>query len=408
MAKRSKDGLDKLLDSIDFKNLSANEITGPEGLLKELSKRMLERAMNAEMDEHLGYERHQRASGLTTNSRNGTSPKTVSTSIGDVSLDIPRDRNGEFKPQIVPKHQRRFEGFDDKIISMYGLGMTARDIQKHLYEIYNVEVSPELISTVTDAIMDDVREWRTRPIDPVYPIVFFDAIVVKGRTEGRVCNKSVYTAIGINMDGNKDVLGLWIADTEGAKFWMSIITELKNRGLEDILIACIDGLKGFPDAINSVYPRTRIQLCIVHMIRNSTRYVSWKERKTLCADLKKIYKSVTEEQALEELNNFAEKWDHKYPMISKSWRNNWDNLNEFFNYPEYIRKAIYTTNAVESLNSSLRKVVKKRSAFPTDDAIYKVLYLALTNAEKKWTMPITDWGAAVNQFAIHFDGRVQI
>lgn len=408
MAKKPKDELDKLLDDIDFKNLSANEITGPDGLLKELSKRMLERAMNAELDDHLGYERHQRTTDSKINLRNGTSKKTVSTDIGDVSLDIPRDRNCAFEPRIIPKHQRRFEGFDDKIISMYGLGMTTRDIQKHLHEIYNVEVSPELISNVTDAIMDDVREWRTRPIDSIYPVVFFDAIVVKGRTDGRVCNKSVYTAIGINMEGNKNVLGLWIADTEGAKFWMSIITELKNRGLEDILIACIDGLKGFPDAINSIYPKTRIQLCIVHMIRNSTKYVSWKERKVLCADLKKIYKAITEEQGLEELNNFSEKWDHKYPMISKSWRNNWDNLNEFFNYPEYIRKAIYTTNAIESLNSSLRKVVKKRSAFPTDEAIYKVLYLALTNAEKKWTMPIRDWGAAINQFVIHFDGRVQI
>lgn len=408
MAKKQKDRLDALLDSIDFKNLSANEITGPEGLLKELSKRMLERAMNAEMEEHLGYEKHKRNSDSITNSRNGTSKKTVSTDIGDVPLDIPRDRNGEFEPRIIPKHQRRFEGFDDKIISMYGLGMTTRDIQKYLHEIYNVEVSPELISNVTDEIMNDVKEWRTRPIDAIYPIVFFDALIVKGRTDGRVCNKSVYTAIGINMEGNKEVLGLWIADTEGSKFWMSIITELKNRGLEDILIACIDGLKGFPDAINSIYPKTRIQLCIVHMIRNSTKYVSWKERKILCVDLKKIYKSVTEEQALSELNNFAEKWDSKYPMISKSWRSNWDNLNEFFNYPEYIRKAIYTTNAIESLNSSLRKVIKKRSAFPTDDSIYKVLYLALTNAEKKWTMPIRDWGAAINQFAIHFDGRMQI
>lgn len=408
MAKKQKDELDSLLDSIDFKNLSANEITGPGGLLKELSKRMLERAMNAEMDDHLGYEKHQRNLDSKLNSRNGTSKKTVSTDIGDVPLAIPRDRNGEFEPKIIPKHQRRFEGFDDKIISMYGLGMTTRDIQKYLHEIYNVEVSPELISNVTDSIMDDVKEWRTRPLDSIYPIVFFDALVVKGRTDGRVCNKSVYTAIGINMEGNKEVLGLWIADTEGAKFWMSIITELKNRGLEDILIACIDGLKGFPEAINSIYPKTRIQLCIVHMIRNSTKFVSWKERKVLCTDLKKVYRAITEKQGLEELDNFAEKWDQKYPMISKSWRSNWDNLNEFFNYPEYIRKAIYTTNAIESLNSSLRKVIKKRSAFPTDDAIYKILYLALTNAEKKWTMSIKDWGAAINQLAIHFEGRVQI
>jgi len=405
---KEKDNLDKLLDGIDFKSLSAEEITGPDGLLKELSKRMLERAMEAEMTDHLGYEKHQRPSRKSSNARNGKSKKTVSTEIGDIPLEIPRDRDGEFDPQIIPKHQRRFDGFNDKIISMYGLGMTTRDIQKHLFDIYNVEVSPELVSNVTDALMDDVKEWRNRPLDSMYPIVFFDALVVKGRTEGRVTNKSVYTAIGINQEGNKEVLGLWIAKTEGAKFWMSIITELKNRGLDDILIACIDGLKGFPEAINAVYPQTRIQLCIVHMVRNSTRFASWKERKALCSDLKKVYTASTEESGLEELESFAEKWDNRYPMISKSWRDNWENLNEFFNYPNYIRKAIYTTNAIESLNASLKKVIKKRSAFPTDDAIYKVLYLALTNAEKKWTMPIREWGAAINQFAIHFEGRVPI
>lgn len=405
---KSKDQIDKLLDGIDFKNLSSEEITGPDGLLKLLSKRMLEKAMEAEMEDHLGYEKHQRSQTHSPNSRNGTSKKTVSAEIGNIPIDVPRDRNGEFEPKIIPKHQRRFDGFNDKIISMYGLGMTTRDIQKYLYEIYNVEVSPELISNVTNAIMDDVMEWRSRPLDSIYPIVFFDALVVKGRTDGRVSNKSVYTAIGINMEGEKEVLGLWIAETEGAKFWMGIITELKNRGLNDILIACIDGLKGFPEAINAMYPQTRIQLCIVHMIRNSTRFVTWKERKALCADLKKIYTAITENEGLNALDNFAEKWDSKYPMISKSWRENWDNLNEFFNYPDYIRKAIYTTNAIESLNSSLKKVTKKRSAFPTDDAIYKVLYLALTNASKKWTMPIRNWGAAINQFAIHFEGRVPI
>ncbi len=403
---KSKTPIEKLLDEIDFKNLTPEEITGPGGLLKQLSKRMLEKAMEVEMEDHLGYEKNQRSQQNSSNSRNGKSKKTVSTEIGDIPIDIPRDRKSEFEPKIIPKHKRRFDGFNDKIISMYGLGMTTRDVQKHLFEIYNVEVSPELISNVTDAIMDDVKEWRNRLIDNMYPIVFFDAIVVKGRTDGRVSNKSVYTAIGINMEGEKEVLGLWIADTEGAKFWMSIITELKNRGLNDILIACIDGLKGFPEAINAIYPQTRIQLCIVHMIRNSTRFVSWKDRKELCKDLKKIYSAITEEEGLGNLDNFAEKWNDKYPMISKSWRDNWENLNEFFNYPGYIRKAIYTTNAIESLNSSLKKVTKKRSAFPTDDAIYKVLYLALTNASKKWTMPIRDWGAAINQFAIHFEDRV--
>ena len=405
---KSKDQIDKLLDDIDFKNLSAEEITGPDGLLKMLSKRMLEKAMEAEMEDHLGYEKYQRSDTEAKNSRNGKSQKTVSTEIGNILIDVPRDRNGEFEPRIIPKHKRRFEGFDDKIISMYGLGMTTRDIQKHLHEIYNVEVSPDLISNVTDAIIDDVREWRNRLLDKVYPIVYFDALVVKGRTENRATNKSVYTAIGINLEGEKEVLGLWIAETEGAKFWLSIMTELKNRGLEDILIACIDGLKGFPEAINSVYPETRIQLCIVHMVRNSTRFVSWKERKSLCADLKNIYGAITEEEGLLALDEFAEKWDSKYPKISKSWRDNWENLNEFFNYPNDIRKAIYTTNAIESLNSSMKKVVKKRSAFPTDDAIYKVLYLALMNASEKWTMPIRNWGLAINQFAIHFGERVPI
>ena len=289
---------------------------------------------------------------------------------------------------------------------MYARGMTTRDIQGHLMDIYGVEVSPDLISDVTNSIIDDVREWQNRPLDNVYPVVFLDAIVVKGRTDGKVINKSVYTAIGINMQGNKEVLGLWISETEGAKFWLGIITELSNRGIKDILIACIDGLKGFPEAINSVFPQTRIQLCIVHMVRNSTKYVTWKERKYICADLRNIYEASTEKQGLEALEVFAEKWDKKYPMISKSWKNNWENLNEFYGYPSDIRKAIYTTNAIESLNSSLRKVTQKRSAFPTDDAIYKVLYLALNNVSKKWTMPIRNWGAALNQFAIYFGDRV--
>lgn len=405
MAKK-KEEIEKLLSGIDFKNLTAEEITGPNGLIKSLVKRVIEQAMNAEMTNHLGYEKHQVCSDKTSNSRNGKSQKIVKTEIGNIDIDVPRDRNSDFEPQIVKKHQRRFEGFDDKIISMYARGMTTRDIQGHLMDIYGVEVSPDLITDVTNSIIEDVREWQNRPLDNVYPVVFLDAIVVKGRTEGKVINKSVYTAIGINMQGNKEVLGLWISETEGAKFWLGIITELTNRGIKDILIACIDGLKGFPEAINSVFPQTRIQLCIVHMIRNSTKYVTWKERKVICADLKNIYESPTEKAGLEALDAFAEKWDKKYPMISKSWRSNWENLNEFYGYPAEIRKAIYTTNAIESLNSSLRKVTQKRSAFPTDDAIYKVLYLALNNVARKWTMPIRNWGAALNQFAIHFGDRV--
>jgi putative transposase len=291
---------------------------------------------------------------------------------------------------------------------MYGRGMTTRDIQAHLKDIYGVEISPEFISTVTDAVIDDVREWQNRPLDPFYAIVYFDAIVIKARNDGRVTNKAVYTAIGVNTQGKKETLGLWISENEGAKFWTGIMTELRNRGVNDILIACIDGLKGLPEAINALFPDTRIQLCIVHMVRNSTKYVSYKERKTMCADLKKIYSAATEREGIQELDAFAEKWDRKYPIISKSWRTNWDNLNEFFSYPGEIRKVIYTTNAIESLNSSLRKVTKNRSAFPTDDAVMKLLYLALTNASKKWTMPIRDWGAAMNQFSIYFGERVPL
>jgi len=400
--------LEKLLEGIDFTNLTAEQITGENGLLKHLTKRIIEKAMSSEMDQHLGYAKSDPAGKNSGNSRNGKSKKAIITDQGTVSIEVPRDRNGEYEPQIVKKHQRRFEGFDDKIISMYGRGMTTRDIQAHLKDIYGVDVSPEFISTVTDAVIEDVREWQNRPLDQFYAIVYFDAIVVKGRSDARVVNKAVYTAIGINNQGNKEPLGLWISENEGAKFWAGIMTELKNRGVSDILIACIDGLKGFPEAVNSLFPQTRIQLCIVHMVRNSTKFVSYKERKEVCADLKKIYTALTEREGSLALDAFAEKWDKRYPMISKSWRTNWNNLNEFFAYPDEIRKVIYTTNAIESLNFSLRKVTKNRAAFPTDDAIMKLLYLSLTNASKRWTMPIRDWGAALNQFAIYFGERVPL
>jgi transposase-like protein len=400
--------IEDFLKGIDFKNLTTEEISGSNGILKVLTKKILERALNTEMTEHLGYEKNKPGNDKHNNSRNGKTTKTVTSEHGDLPLDVPRDRNSEFEPKIIKKHQRRFEGFDDKILSLYAHGMTTRDIQNHIKEMYDVDVSPELVSQVTNEIMNEVREWQSRPIDTLYPIVFFDAIVVKGRTDGKASNKSVYLAIGINLEGKKEVLGMWIAENEGAKFWMNIITELNNRGLKDILIACIDGLKGFPEAINSVFPNTRIQLCIVHMVRNSVKYVSWKDRKAICTDLKKIYNAPSEKIGMEELEIFSEKWDKKYPSISKSWRTNWNNLNEFFAYPENIRKAIYTTNAIESLNASLRKVVQKRSAFPTDESIFKVLYLSLTKAEKKWTMPIRDWGMALNQFALIFEDRVQL
>ncbi len=408
MAMDKDEIIKELLKDVDFKKLTPEQVTGKNGLIQQLTKKIIETAMNAEMTDHLGYEKNERSADKPGNVRNGKSSKKVLTNNGEVEIEIPRDRNAEFEPQIIKKHQKRFDLFDEKIISMYALGMTTRDIQGHLEDIYGVEVSPDLISTVTNEIIKVVLEWQSRPLDPVYPIVYFDAIVVKGRTDGKVANKSVYTAIGINIQGKKEVLGLWIAESEGAKFWLQVVNELKNRGVEDIFIACMDGLKGFPDAVNAVFPQTRIQLCIVHMIRNSTKYVSWKERKQICADLKSIYSAPSEKAGLDSLDEFGKKWDVKYPMISKSWRVNWENLNEFFAYPADIRKAIYTTNAIESLNSSLRKVTQKRSAFPTDEAIFKVLYLALTRAEKKWTMPIRDWGAAMNQFAVYFGDRVPL
>jgi putative transposase len=408
MATTRDDLIEQLLKDVDFSKLTPEQITGQSGLIKQLTKRIVEKAMNAEMKDHLGYEINNPDGNNTGNSRNGTSKKTLLTEIGDVDITIPRDRNGEYEPKIIKKHQRRFEGFDDKIISMYARGMTTRDIQGHLKDIYGVDVSPDLISNVTDDVLKDAKEWQGRLLDKMYPVVYFDALVVNGRTEGKAVKKSVYIALGLDIQGQKDVLGLWIGEAEGAKFWMGIVTELKNRGVEDILIACIDGLKGLPEAINAVYHQTHIQLCIVHMIRNSTRFVSYKERKSICADLKQIYSASTEKQGLEALDEFSEKWDGKYPMISKSWKNNWANLSEFYAYPPNIRKIIYTTNSIESLNFSLRKVTKNRSAFPNDDAILKIMYLALTNASKKWTMPIRDWGAALNQLAVYFGDRVQM
>ena len=408
MAMDKEEIINELLKDIDFNNLTPEQITGKNGLISQMTKRMIEAAMNAEMTDHLGYDKGEKKPDKPENSRNGKSKKSIQTGNGEVTIEVPRDRNAEFEPQIVKKHQRRFDFFDDKIISLYAVGMTTRDIQWHLKDIYGVDVSPELISTVTNEIMKDVLEWQSRPLEPIYPIVYFDAIVVKGRMDGKVTNRSVYLAIGVNLRGKKEVLGLWIAETEGAKFWLQVVNGIKNRGVEDIFIACMDGLKGFPDAVNTVFPQTRIQLCIVHMIRNSVKYVSWKDRKDICSDLKPIYSAPSESAGREALELFAEKWDKRYPMISKSWRSNWENLNEFFAYPNEIRRAIYTTNAIESLNSSLRKVTQKRSAFPTDESIFKVLYLALTRAEKRWTMPIKDWGAAMNQFAVFFGERVPL
>lgn len=387
---------------------TADDVIGDNGVVRELTKRLLERMLNAELTTHLGYEKNQIFKEKDENSRNGHSSKTILTKDEEIELKIPRDRKGEFEPLIIPKHKRRFDGFDSKITSMFARGMSLNDIKDHLKEIYGVEVSATFISNVTDAVIEDVREWQNRALDQIYPVVFFDAIMVKSRENGQTENKAVYLALGINMEGRKELLGMWIADTEGAKFWLNVITEIKNRGVNDILIACIDGLKGFPEAINTVFPKTEIQLCIVHMIRNSLKYVPYKDYKAVTADLKAIYKSQTEDEARHNLELFAAKWDAKYPAISQLWKRNWELVKTFFAYPEDIRKVIYTTNAIESINNSVRKIIRNRGAFPNNEAILKLMYLALQNAAKKWTMPIHNWKLALSRFTIRFEGRIPL
>lgn len=397
---------DELLDVLMKDYKKPEDLIGENGLLKQLTKRLFERAMQAELTEHLGYEKHAPQGKNTGNSRNGGYKKTITGDFGNLVVITPRDRNSTFEPLILPKGETRFTGFDDKIISMYARGMTTRDIQGHLQEIYSVDVSPALISQVTDAISEEVLLWQNRPLDEVYPIVYLDAVRIKVRHDSRVINKAVYLAIAVNMDGIKEVLGMWTAENEGAKFWLQVVTELKNRGVKDIFIACVDGLKGFPEAIESIFPKTQIQLCIVHMVRHSLNYVSWKQRKEVADDLKRIYQSPTVEMAEKNLKAFEGKWDASHPSISKSWRNNWERISPVFWYPIDIRKAIYTTNAIESLNMTLRKVTKNRGHFPSDEAMFKLLYLALKNIAKKWTMPIRDWKSALNQFSILFEGRM--
>jgi len=397
---------DELLDTLMKDYKKPEDLIGENGLLKQLTKKLLERAMQAEMTEHLGYEKNAPTGNNSGNSRNGSYKKNIKGEFGTLDVAVPRDRKSSFEPIILPKGETRFTGFDDKIISMYARGMTTRDIQAHLEEIYGVEVSPTLVSQVTEAVTEEIKLWQNRPLDEVYPIMYLDAVRVKVRHDGRVINKAVYLAIGVTMNGVKEVLGMWTAETEGAKFWLQVVTELKNRGVKDIFIACVDGLKGFPEAIEAVFPKTQVQLCIVHMVRHSLNYVSWKQRKEVAEDLKAIYQAPTLELAETNLNAFAAKWDATHPTIAKSWRNNWERITPLFSYPPDIRKAIYTTNAIESLNMSLRKVTKNRGSFPNDDSMFKLLYLALKNIAKKWTMPIKHWKSALNQFSIIFEGRM--
>jgi putative transposase len=401
-----KELLDELLGKLlkDYKK--PEDILGEQGLLKRLSKAILERALGAELTEHLGYEKHDPAGYGSGNARNGATEKTLKGKNGELTIEVPRDRNSTFEPQIVKKYQTRFDGFDDKILSMYARGMTTRDIQGHLEEIYGVEVSPTLISNVTEAVTEEVKAWQSRPLETVYPIVYLDALHVKIRDAGHVQNRAIYVALGVRLDGDKEVLGLWAGQAEGAKFWLQVVTELKNRGVQEIFIACVDGLKGLPQAIEAVFPKAQVQLCILHLVRNCLNYVSWKERKAVAGDLKPIYRAATGEEARQQLESFAAKWDGRYPSISQIWRRNWDQVSPFFAYPAEIRKVIYTTNAVESLNMSLRKVIKTRGSFPNEEAATKLLYLALERAARKWTRPVADWKAALNRFAILYEDRL--
>ncbi|MBW4541353.1 MAG: IS256 family transposase [Myxacorys chilensis ATA2-1-KO14] len=399
----------ELLDELLKNYQSPEDLVGEGGILKQLTAALVERCLNAEIEHHLEEERQEPVTDDTPrNRRNGHSKKTIKGEFGEAEIAVPRDRNGAFEPIIVAKGQTRFDGFDGKILSLYSRGMSVRDIQAQLQDLYGVEVSAGLISKVTDAVEEERKLWQSRGLDRVYPIVYFDAIVVKVRHEGRVMNKAIHLALGVTLSGNKELLGMWMTQNESAKFWLSILTELQNRGLKDIFIACCDGLTGFADAIEAVFPKTQVQLCIVHMVRNSLSYVSYKDRKAVAADLRLIYTSATEAEAEQQLVAFAEKWDKQYPIISRSWMNHWARVIPFFAFPDDIRRAIYTTNAIESLNMTLRKVIKNHRAFPTDESALKVIYLAMQNVAKKWTMPITNWKPALNRFAIEFGALFEI
>lgn len=377
-----------------------SDITG------QLMKVVLESALNAELEDHLGYSKNEKSESRKVNTRNGFSKKTIKGEKGSIELKTPRDREASFEPQVVPKGKTRLEGFEKNILALYSRGMTTRDIQEAIKDLYNgAEISHSVISNVTDAVIDEVTAWQSRPLESTYPIVFLDCIVVKVHQDNRVINKAVYLALGITEDGQKDLMGLWISENEGSKFWLSVLTDLQNRGLKDVFIFCVDGLTGFPDAIAAAYPKSKVQLCIVHAIRNSLRYVPSKDMKAVAKDLKTIYNSVNLKSAEKALDDFSEKWSAQYPNIEKSWRRNWANLITIFDYPDEIRKIFYTTNAIESLNSVIRKSIRNRKIFPNDQSALKIIYLAVMNASKKWTMPLRNWKPAMNRFAIEYGDR---
>ncbi len=394
-----------LIDELLKECTDPKELLAKGGLLKQLTSALIERCLETEMEEHLGYPKHSKRSETTSNVRNGSSRKTLKGSQGEIRIAVPRDREASFEPVLVPKHQTHLDGFEEKILALYARGMTTCDIQAQIHELYGVEISPTFISNVTEAVLDEVCQWQNRPLEAVYPIVYVDCLVVKVRENQRIINRALYLALDVYMEGQKELLGMWLGHNEGAKFWLSVFTELQNRGLKDIFIACVDGLTGLPEAIETLYPRTQVQLCMVHLVRNSLKYVSYRHRKEFAADLKLIYSAATESEAQVYLELFAEKWDRQYPSISKMWRGHWIHVIPLFAFPEDIRKVIYTTNAIESVNMSLRKVTRNHRIFPSDEAVYKVVYLAMHNIAKKWTMPIRNWVPALNCFAIEFAER---
>src|SRR5277367_442805 len=396
---------DELIDELLVGARTEEQLVGPGGVLAGLTKRLLERAMEVELADHLGYEHGGSPSDGTGNTRNGSTPKTLATEHGPVPIETPRDRDGSFEPKIVRKRQRRFEGFDDKIIALYSRGLSTRDIQAYLQDLYGVEIGRDLISRVTDAVMDDARAWASRPLDDVYPIVFLDCLVLKIRDGGSVQRRACYLALGVNMEGERDVLGMWFQETEGAKFWMVVLNELKQRGIQDILIACVDGLKGFPEAIEAVFPKTTVQTCIVHLIRNSLKYVPRREREQVARDLKPIYTALDADAAHAALEAFDEQWGQRFPVITQAWLNAWEHVTPFLAFPEQVRRVIYTTNAIEALNRQLRKAIKTKGHFPNEDAARKLIYLAVSNAVPQWTKT-RNWTIALLAFKIHFGDRL--
>jgi putative transposase len=396
-----RDELKKLLNEKGVKSLDDFN-----AFMRDISKEVVETLLEGELTDHLGFEKHDQKAKSTDNVRNGYTPKTVKSKFGEIGLEVPRDRQSDFEPQIVKKRQKDISGLEEKIISMYANGMTTRDIQAHIKDLYGYEISPETVSSITDKVMERAREWQGRPLESVYALIYMDAVFLKMRLEGHVRNVALYTIIGINLDGQKECLGLWICETESAKYWLSVLNELKNRGVEDVLIFTVDNLKGISEAIEAVFPRAEVQKCVVHQIRNSLRYVSWKERKPMAKDLRRIYEAATEKEGAAALEEFSEKWDKRYPHISASWKSNWDEIVNFFKYPPEIRTLVYTTNPVESLNRKIKKVAKNKSIFPNDQALIKQVYLAVEEAAKKWTLRHRDWAMTYSQLMIYFGDRL--